>query len=250
MIKMKTVLGLLKNNDQLARFNLLCSIGKRLLPNYRFVWPQMEWWDNKKFNAYLQKFEELNGMNSDRRWMLYQLMRLISNIPGDTAECGVYKGAGSYAICLANRENPLFRRKHHVFDSFEGLSTPLAIDGDHWSKGNLTSPLENTANFLSEFAQDIEFFQGWIPTRFPEVADKRYALVHIDVDLYQPTLDSIEFFYQRMNDGGLIVCDDYGFSSCPGARLAVDEFLSDKPEKMISLSGGGGFMIKNVRINQ
>lgn len=73
-----------------------------------------------------------------------------------------------------------------------------------------------------------------------------FSFVHIDVDLYQPTYDSIAFFYPRMNSGGILVCDDYGFTSCPCATKAVDEFLFDKPEKMISMSGGGGLMIKDV----
>lgn len=43
---------------------------------------------------------------------------------------------------------------------------------------------------------------GVIPARFPEVADRRFSLVHVDVDLYRPTIDSLEFFYPRMVPGG------------------------------------------------
>jgi hypothetical protein len=50
-----------------------------------------------------------------------------------------------------------------------------------------------------------------------------------------------------MSPGGIILCDDYGFTSCPGATKSIDEFLNDKPEKMISLADGGGFMIKGVQ---
>ena len=70
--------------------------------------------------------------------------------------------------------------------------------------------------------------------------------VHVDVDLYEPTLASLAFFYPRMNPGGVMVCDDYGFTTCPGATKAVDEFLHDKPEKMIALPNGGGFFIAGV----
>ena len=68
--------------------------------------------------------------------------------------------------------------------------------------------------------------------------------MHIDVNLYQPTLDSLAFFYPRMQHGGIVVCDDYGFSTCPGATRAVQEFLADAPEKMVALPVGGGFFIK------
>ena len=70
------------------------------------------------------------------------------------------------------------------------------------------------------------------------------------MDLFQPTLDSLEFFYQRTNKGGVIICDDYGFSSCPGASKAVDQFLENKKEKMLFLSGGGGFFIKETETSK
>ena len=61
--------------------------------------------------------------------------------------------------------------------------------------------------------------------RIPEVESKKFAFVHVDVDLYQPTLDSLKFFYPRLLPGGVIVVDDYGYSVFPGAKRAVDEFL-------------------------
>jgi hypothetical protein len=69
--------------------------------------------------------------------------------------------------------------------------------------------------------------------------------VHIDVDLYQPTLDSIRFFYPRLAPGGIILCDDYGYSSCPGAKGAFDEYMKDRPEKIIHAPTGQAFIIKD-----
>jgi hypothetical protein len=48
------------------------------------------------------------------------------------------------------------------------------------------------------------------------------------VDLYQPTYDSLDFFFPRLVKGGVIVCDDYNFSNFPGAKLAWDEYFKDK----------------------
>lgn len=243
MNRLVTRLKLLYRQLPLLRFFTLRFAGKVLLPEYRFKWPQMEWWGDLQFNEYLSRFREIRGMNTDRRWMLYQLMRLVKDVPGDTAECGAFEGAGSYLICRVNRSNPDQPRRHHIFDSFEGLSNPSPIDGTHWKKGDLSCSLETVKNNLSEFG-DVTMHKGWIPDRFPDVEDRRFAFVHIDVDLYEPTLDSIAFFYPRMNRGGIILCDDYGFTSCPGARRAIDEYLRDKGEKMVSLSCGGGFLIK------
>jgi len=63
-------------------------------------------------------------------------------------------------------------------------------------------------------------------------------MVHIDVDLYEPTRAAFEFFHPRMAPGGVMVCDDYGFASCPGARKAVDEYFEGKPDVPIELPSG------------
>jgi hypothetical protein len=79
------------------------------------------------------------------------------------------------------------------------------------------------------------------------VEDRRFKLVHIDVDLYQPTRDSVEFFYPRMVPGGVILCDDYGSTRCPGARRAMDEFFFEKPEgPVVDLLNGQGLAIKRM----
>lgn len=229
----------------LARFSLLRRIARHILPEYRFKWPQMDWWHDREFDHYLEKFDELDGANTDRRFAVSQLLRLTHAIDGDTAEVGAYRGAMSYLILKSASDR---ERTHHIFDSFEGLSRPLSIDGTHWSPGALACCEEELHRNLSEFAGRFTTYKGWVPTRFDEVSRIHFAFVHIDVDLYEPTRDSIAFFYERMNDGGLIVCDDYGFTSCPGATKACDEFLSDKPEKMIGLSAGGGFFIKGLSV--
>lgn len=234
----------LRSLEPNKRFLTLKSLASILVPEYRFKHPQMQWWTDPAFNDYLHKFGESDGMNSDRRWMLSQLLRLVADVPGDTAECGVFSGSSSHVICSAN-QTATQPRKHHMFDSFEGLSTPDEVDGSHWTKGDLAYGVERVKENLHEF-DATAYYPGWIPDRFEDVADLQFAFVHIDVDLHQPTRDSIAFFYPRMSEGGVIVVDDYGFTSCPGATTAVDEFLADKPEKMLSLSAGGGFLIRGV----
>ncbi|MEG3804948.1 TylF/MycF/NovP-related O-methyltransferase, partial [Aerococcus mictus] len=223
------------------RFVLLAKIGAILYPHYRFKWPQMDWIHDEDFNAYLSRFDELNSWNSERRWLVWQLIRLTKDVEGDTAECGAFEGADSYLICKANDG----KRQHHIFDSFEGLSRPDKSDGTYWQEGGLARSEEIVARNLAEFSA-YTLYRGWIPSRFGEVANHRFSFVHIDVDLHRPTLDSLAFFYPRMNDGGIIICDDYGSSVCPGATSAVNEFLADKPEKMIPMPCAGGFLIKGI----
>jgi len=216
---------------------------QRMIPDYRLTWHQTGWWYDDDFNAYLDRFGERRDFNTHRKWMLWQLIRLVARVPGDTAECGVYKGASSWLICAATEQSA---RTHHLFDSFEGLSEPEPADGNHWTRGSLCAGEDLVRDNLRPFERRLKFHKGWIPERFSEVGDRGFAFVHVDVDLRQPTLDSLIFFYSRLSDGGILLCDDYGCTTCPGATAAIDSFLSDKPEKMIALDAGGGFFIKGA----
>lgn len=227
------------------RFRLLLKQGSLIYKKYPFKWSQLDWLQDSSFHKYLSKFNEEYGLNKERRWMVQQLLRLIDAVPGDTAECGVFEGAGSYLICKANAASPTFKRTHHIFDSFEGLSAPSPADGAYWHQGDMSRSEGIVRKNLAEF-DALEFHRGWIPERFSQVSEKRFAFAHIDVDLYQPTLDSLRFFYDHMSPGGIVLCDDYGFTTCPGATQAADEHLTDKPETMIALPDGGGFFIKGV----
>jgi hypothetical protein len=159
------------------------------------------------------------------------------------AECGSYQGASAYFMAKENPDVPL-----HLFDSFEGLSEPAendlptAKDHSHWEKGDFFTSEKLAQKALDRFPKVI-FHKGWIPERFHEVATERFRLVHIDVDLYQPTWDSLAFFYPRMNRSGVIVLDDYGSTLCPGAYQATKEFMADKNECTLHLPTGQGIII-------
>lgn len=239
---MQRHLNRIAKGSLLERFEQLTKIASIVVPEYRFKWPQVSWWNTCWFSAYLEKFGEDKSFNADRRWMVYQLMQLVSDVPGDTAECGAYKGAASWLICKANEE-AADGRTHYVFDSFKGLSKPNSLDGTHWREGDLSIPLNETRQNLAEYDR-LVFLEGWIPSRFREVESRKFSFVHIDVDLYEPTLQSIDFFYERLAPGAIMLCDDYGFDTCPGATKAMDEFFCGKPEAIVSLCSGGGFIIK------
>jgi len=89
--------------------------------------------------------------------------------------------------------------------------------------GQFAASLEQVQRTLARFPR-IAYFPGWIPAAFDTAAAKRYRFVHVDVDLYEPTRASFEYFWPRMVPGGVVVCDDYNW---PGARRAVVEFCRE-----------------------
>lgn len=169
-----------------------------------------------------------------RFYTLVQLFRESLPLEGMVAECGCFRGLSSYLLCstLKGADGSFNGHGYRIFDSFMGLSAPqpedtIAETGPDAEEirgtaraGRLAASLEHVKAALSPFPR-IEYFPGWIPEAFPDEPGARYRFVHVDVDLHQPTRDSLEYFFSRMVPGGIIVCDDYGW---PGARKAVEAF--------------------------
>jgi O-methyltransferase len=203
------------------------------------------WREDKDFLNEFKRLSPRSPYSQDRKFVLREFARFTRNVPGCIAECGCYQGASAFFMAKENPHVPL-----HLFDSFEGLSEPGQKDvpqsGDHrpWEKMDMSAPEEQARKTLNNFPKTV-FHRGWIPDRFTEVSHLNFRLVHIDVDLYQPTRDSLVFFYSRMSHGGVIVLDDYGFTSCPGAFSAVEEFMKDKREHVLHLPTGQGIIIKS-----
>ena len=111
------------------------------------------------------------------------------------------------------------------------------------------TPENSLSETLAGF-DNYRVYKGWIPERFPDIADRGFSFVHVDVDLYQPTLDSLKFFYPRMQPGGLILMDDYGFTSSPEPNTAADEFFACMPESIVMLPTGREAFCHQEMVNE
>jgi hypothetical protein len=197
-----------------------------------------------------------NFFKQCRSYRLQQMLTQVldSGLTGNVAECGCWKGHSSYVISTILKKYN-FDQKFSIFDSFEGglsdkkmedlntrkTMTELELTDEKLNFSSLESDLHMVLKSFDFYA----LFKGWIPERFSEVADQEFIFVHLDVDLYQPTMDGLEFFYSRLKKGGVIVVDDYGYTQFPGAKKSVDEFLA-KNKCSLFFAGltGGCFIIK------
>jgi hypothetical protein len=157
-------------------------------------------------------------------------------IPGDIAEVGVYRGGSSKLICEAKGNRPL-----HLFDTFEGLPDSSVNDSKRFHKNQYLSSLEYIQGLLKGFP-NIYFYKGLFPTTAGPVSQKKFSFVHLDVDLYESTKNSLEFFYPRMSKGGVIISHDYLGSK--GVKAAFDKFFDDKPEPVIEVTDSQCLVIK------
>lgn len=199
----------------------------------RWFWPQ----DPHFLAARERVNDDIPGIPLPRCYGLQSAIRSVADVNGDVAECGVRFARSTVSLKLADPRE----REYFLFDSWEGLAEPTAEDRTNqvkeWHAGDIKSDEAQARANLSQWS-GIHFMRGWIPERFPEVADRKFAFVHVDVDLYEATRDTLNFFADRLSPGAVMLCDDYGSLKCPGARKACDEFVAQRGAKLFESMTG------------
>lgn len=162
-------------------------------------------------------------LSPDRLANLIKYSHYASRLSGAVIELGVYKG-GSLEL-LAN-ENP----GTDIFgvDSFQGLSAPTQYDFHNEGEFADVDAI-GIIGYFKMMHPSVRIIKSFIPDAFKFFDENaRFRFAHIDLDLYQPITDSLNFLLPRMTVGGVIVLDDFGFTSTPGCPKAIEDFFSNK----------------------
>lgn len=140
---------------------------------------------------------------------------------GAFCEFGVATG-GSLDLLATLHPN----RKIYGIDSFEGLPEPGTEDV-HVKGDFALSEFEynHMRRYFINHHPNVEILKGFSPEVFEKIPeDTVYSFVHCDVDLYSSVNDALNYFFPRMHDGAMMIFDDYGFNTTPGAAKALNEF--------------------------
>ena len=179
-------------------------------------------------------------LSGNEAFMIYSLARAQAAVGGSEggimAEVGVFQGCSAKLISLGARPREL-----HLFDTYEGLPDPDGAEHASMRRGHYAASLEAVSAYLSD-QPNLFFHKGMFTGENVPCADRKFALVHLDVDLKEGTLACLKFFYPRMLPGGVIVSHDYSYLA--GVHEAFDEFLADKPETVLELATSQGMLIK------
>lgn len=162
-----------------------------------------------------------------------ELVRKYKHIKGDIVECGVWRGGmiAGIAEVFGNE------RIYHLFDSFEGLPSAKEIDGEaalNWQKNTKSSYYYNNCKAEIEFAMsamkkakvtNVFYHKGWFVDTLKNFKTKNgIAVLRLDADWYESTMDILINLVPQVNKGGLIILDDY--YSWDGCSKAMHDYLS------------------------
>jgi O-methyltransferase len=171
--------------------------------------------------------------------ILLDMLDKTEAVAGDIAECGVFRGRTLVPMSVYLSQK---RTCKHVFgfDSFEGFDDAVQVDvviGGVESKDKHVGAFNETSmrlvqSKLKRFGvSNATLVKGYFRETLNRYPQKRFSFVHLDCDIYKSYKECLEFFYPRVNPGGIMLFDEYLDPRWPGCTKAIDEYLFDKAEK-------------------
>jgi hypothetical protein len=166
---------------------------------------------------------------------LYTLYNGVRNAaaPGLAAvEVGTFRGGTAYFVASAMAARLGAEAPVYVMDTFEGHpeeKVSAERDPEQAIGSFFETSEEDVRAYLADFER-VQVIAGEAVANLASLPEQQYAVVHLDVDLYLPTLECLRYFIDRIAPRGVIVVDDYGAPSCPGIVEAVEEFRTERDD--------------------
>jgi O-methyltransferase len=172
------------------------------------------------------------------------------HVPGDFIETGVWRGGACIFMRAVLKVHDVRDRTVWVADSFEGLPEADAAKHPYDRRLNLhqaaalaVSLEEVQENFVRYGLLDgqVRFLKGWFSDTLPSAPIERLAILRLDGDHYESTMDALNALYAKLSVGGYVIVDDYGVVE--GCNLAIADFRRQHAISgdIIPIAGGGAF---------
>lgn len=210
----------------------------RVLPHATYA----PWLSDSEFQSIYQKIESSTLVDIYRCYELWLLANQAKHIDGDILEVGVWRGGTGALIAHAVRHS---LKQVYLADTFQGVvkaseSDPVYKGGEH---SDTSLHLARSLTEENEL-KNVHFLQGIFPEDTGKLISGNLALIHCDVDVYLSAKDIFNWAKDRLSKGGIIVFDDYGFSTCEGVTTLVNEVRNNSDFIFIHNLNGHGILIK------
>ena len=194
----------------------------------------------------------LEGLLQELTWRHYIVfwtarfaVRNVAEKEKNLVECGVCDGLTLHFAMDAIKADGL-EFKAFAYDAWEGMREQDLLDAEKSSTGAYSYlSIDNTKNNLIDFQNEVTFIKGNIPASFANATrPDAIAWLHIDLNSSQPTTAALEFFFNKIAGGGVVLFDDYGWHGQEETKKAVDIFFKDKPGMLFPLPTGQAIFFK------
>jgi hypothetical protein len=180
-----------------------------------------------------------------RMWILTSVARQARQVPGNVAEFGVYRAGCARMVLGTVGVAPGTR--YHLFDTFAGIPDS-ELTADERAEGYAGRLSDTSVDYVRErlapWGDHLVFHVGDVFETIPKADTGDLSLVHMDLNASAPTRIALEYSYERLVPGGIIVFDDYGYGEVYEQRSVIDEVCASLPEAVLALPSGQGLLIR------
>lgn len=158
---------------------------------------------------------------------------LTNDVPGDLIETGVWRGGATIFMRAILKVYGVHNRTVWVADSFEGLPPPntekYPYDAEDvlYTCNQLAIPVEQVKENFERYGlldDQVRFLKGWFNQTLPTAPLEKLAVIRLDGDMYESTMDALVSLYPKLSVGGYVIVDDYSNEGTPACRQAVDDY--------------------------
>ena len=160
------------------------------------------------------------------------VISVINNkVEGDLIETGVWRGGTVILMRAILKAFQVTDRIVWAADSFEGLPKPdpdkyiADKDDKFYTFDELKVSLQMVKENFKKYDlldEQVQFLKGWFKDTLPAAPIKKLAVLRLDGDMYESTMDALVNLYPKLSAGGYLIIDDWG--SVEGCRLAVQDY--------------------------
>jgi O-methyltransferase/8-demethyl-8-(2,3-dimethoxy-alpha-L-rhamnosyl)tetracenomycin-C 4'-O-methyltransferase len=238
--------GVLPKQPENAGINelrrLYLDMVQKCIINVIYEDPNQDYWSPHQFHSQLRELgrdwpSQAHSMIGNARMTnLRNLIELVieEGIPGDFIETGVWRGGACIMMRAVLKAYGIEDRQVWVADSFCGLPEPNpdvpADAGDvHHTFAELAISLEEVRSNFAKYGlldSQVQFLKGWFSETLPHAPIKQLAVLRLDGDMYESTMDALENLYEKVSVGGFIIVDDFG--AVPACQRAIFDFREQR----------------------
>ena len=208
------------------------------------------WLIDQDFKAMQEKIKGFTLVDENKQYLTYSYIRQLAKleVEGDYLEVGVWRGGLSALIGMAFKKYSTIPRKLFLADTYEGM--PKTVKEDNFYRGGelADTSAELVQHLMDACELDNAFIlKGYFPDQTQGlIKSNSFAYVHIDVDIYESAKNTFNWVWPKMAINGMVVFDDYGYSSTEGVTSFVDEYVSKIPDALLIFNMGGQAVVIKV----
>jgi O-methyltransferase len=186
------------------------------------------------------------------RWRAYVVCwcaRWASRLPSDFVECGVNRG-GNARMLIEHLKFPELKKRFLLFDTFKGFPSTHLLPEERQivSKYEYPDCLEKVRQTFRGFPY-VSIIAGAVPETLAMDDTEQVSFLSIDMNCVKPEIAAAEHFWSKLVPNGVIVLDDYGFTSHLPQKRAFDDFAERRGTSVLSLPTGQGLIFKQNEWN-